>query len=322
MTVSNDKTFPDTAVFPYDRVLPAGKGTVKQGKVVGIEHAKGTEGGQIVFEDGEKLSYDVLVLATGSHWPGPLDFPDDKAEWKQFVDQWRDKFGAAKDVTLVGGGAIGVEFAGELRDEYPEKKITIIHAQPHLLNPAYPDKFRLRLENGLKKRNIELVLDEFVETFPESGSGELVLRSGKKIASDCVVHTGGPKPNTEFIAASLGDDVLSADKRIKVTPTLQLPTHPSIFAAGDIIDWNEQHQAAKTTGHAGVIVANVLSYIVDQPLTKEYKGSPEVIIVTNGKTGGAAFLPFLWGIVLGDWFARTIKSKGLLLGMAKSNMGY
>ena len=50
----------------------------------------------------------VLVLATGSRWPGPLDFPDDTKERDHFVDQWRDKFREAKDVTLVGGGAVGI----------------------------------------------------------------------------------------------------------------------------------------------------------------------------------------------------------------------
>ena len=85
---------------------------------------------------------------------------------------------------------------------------------------------------------------------------------------------------------------MSADKRVKVTPKLQLPSHPSIFVAGDIIDWPEQHQTAKTAGHADVVTANVLSYIADKPLTKEYKGSPEIIVVTFGKVR-FAFLSLL-----------------------------
>lgn len=80
-----------------------------------------------------------------------------------------------------------IEFAGELRDEYPTKKITLIHGQSELLNPAYPSKFRTYLAKQLQSRNIDLVLDEYAESFPEFGPGEVVLRSGKKITSDFVV---------------------------------------------------------------------------------------------------------------------------------------
>jgi NADH dehydrogenase FAD-containing subunit len=58
MSVSADKEFPSTVVFPYDRVLPPGKGTVRQGRVVEIQENKGGAGGNIVFQDGDKLAYD------------------------------------------------------------------------------------------------------------------------------------------------------------------------------------------------------------------------------------------------------------------------
>lgn len=61
----------------------------------------------------------ALVLATGSKWPGPIDFPEDETDLHQFVAQWREKFRAASDIVIVGGGAVGVELSGEIRDEYP-----------------------------------------------------------------------------------------------------------------------------------------------------------------------------------------------------------
>lgn len=50
----------------------------------------------------------VLVLATGSKWAGPLSFPDGKSDHEVFVRQWTDKFRDAKDVTLIGAGAVGI----------------------------------------------------------------------------------------------------------------------------------------------------------------------------------------------------------------------
>ena len=93
----------------------------------------------------------------------------------------------------------------------------------------------------------------------------------------------GPRPNTTFIASSLEPATLTDSGYVKVTSKLQLPTYPSIFAGGDIIDWPEQKQAGKTRGHASVVVPNVLSFLADQEPSKHYKGSPEMIVVTNGK---------------------------------------
>jgi NADH dehydrogenase FAD-containing subunit len=68
-----------------------------------------------------------------------------------------------------------------------------------------------------------------------------------------------------------------------VEKTLQLPTHPAVFAVGDIIDWKEQKQAAKANGHGPVVVANVVNLLAGRPVQKEYGGFPEAIMITNGK---------------------------------------
>lgn len=115
-----------------------------------------------------------------------------------------------------------------------------------------------------------------------------------------------------------------------------------MFAAGDIVDWPEEKQFGKTVGQAAVVAENIISYLASKPLRKEYTGSPEAIILTNGKvwvsasfsinvadcfrfhqrqSSGAAYLPFLWGLVFGPWFARIVKSKTLMLGLVRSKMG-
>ncbi|KAK0466219.1 uncharacterized protein EV420DRAFT_1510619 [Desarmillaria tabescens] len=43
--------------------------------------------------------------------------------------------------------------------------------------------------------------------------------------------------------------------------------------------------------HAALISANVLSYLDGKPL-KEYKGSYELILVTNGKNDGATYFVY------------------------------
>ena len=92
-----------------------------------------------------------------------------------------------------------------------------------------------------------------------------------------------------MIVESLGEDVVTARKHVKVLPTLQLPSQQSIFALGDIIDWKEQKQAFKAGGHASIITANILSLLNGSKPQKNYKSGPEMILVTNGKVGFDVF---------------------------------
>lgn len=70
---------------------------------------------------------------------------------------------------------------------------------------------------------------------------------------------------------------------VKILPTFQLPGHSNIFAAGDIIAWKEQKQAAKAAAHAGVVVKNVLAVLKGQSPPSQYQGSYEIILVTIGR---------------------------------------
>ena len=61
---------------------------------------------------------------------------------------------------------------------------------------------------------------------------------------------------------------------------------------GDIIDWSEQKQAAKVGAHASVVVANILrirSGSNGAGVQEQYKGSPEMIVVTFGRVRSLSF---------------------------------
>jgi apoptosis-inducing factor 2 len=123
----------DLILMPYADFLvapkphPSGtekfKGTIKIGKAVSFTSED--NGGEVVLEGGERLPYSILVIATGNTWNGPLNLPDgDFVNSKTYLDEWRAKFQAAKDVVLVGGGSVGVEYAGEILDFYPVRSPT------------------------------------------------------------------------------------------------------------------------------------------------------------------------------------------------------
>ena len=70
---------------------------------------------------------------------------------------------------------------------------------------------------------------------------------------------------------------------MKVRPTLQLESHSSIWAVGDILDFAEGKRATKAQGHFNVLVPNLLAFLRHRNAKlKTYTPTPENIVLTNG----------------------------------------
>ena len=109
MTTTAEGKLEDTVLIPYDNLLVNGNGTIKVGRVTAIEQGKESQaGGSVVLSTGEQIHYDILVLAPGSDWDGPLAFPDDRAAVLEHIRSWRRKFENASGIILAGGGAVGI----------------------------------------------------------------------------------------------------------------------------------------------------------------------------------------------------------------------
>ncbi|KAF9002191.1 FAD/NAD(P)-binding domain-containing protein [Cyathus striatus] len=321
LLVSDADNLEQKIFFPLDKVFFGNKGTFVQGKVTAIEKQARVRGGQVHLSNGEKIRFEILILAPGSKWGGPLGFPDEKEKLSAYIAENRAAFKEANDIVFVGGGAVSIEFAGEIKDIWPSKNITIVHGDRMLMNKAYPERFRKALEKAVRSRDIKLALNDYIDEFPQDGIKEVKTRGGNVIKADLVLSTRGTKPNTDLIVSSLGQDVVTANNLINVRPTMQLVGHEEIFAMGDAVDLPEQKQLVKAAAHAEVIIANVLLLLRGQAPTKVYKGSKELIVIPIGRDGGSGYLPFLWGIVIGNWFTRLVKSRGLFIDYSKKNLG-
>ncbi|KAF8178481.1 hypothetical protein BJ912DRAFT_983962 [Pholiota molesta] len=318
MVVSAEGNLEDTILLPLGEKFNTGNKKLIIGSVTSIVE-KDNQGGHVVLDNGEKVEYSILILAPGTRWEGPLDLPNTKAEAVEVINSWRSRFAKAENIVLVGGGAVGLELAGEIKDIGPNKSITIVHGQPLYMNGAYPQRWRKYINKQYSRRGINGVLGDYVDNV-EIKEGYVTTRSGKQIKADLVVLARGGGPNTNFVA-SLGQDVLTASRTIKVEPTLQVVNHPRVFAAGDVIEWDEQKQIPKAQAHATVIKENILILLgLSTKKPVNYKGSIEMIIVTNGRSAGNGYLGILWGITIGNWLSALIKSKHLLFDMLKTNM--
>ena len=207
MTTTAEGKLEDTVLIPYDNLLVKGNGTIKVGRVTAIEQGKESQsGGSVILSTGERIQYNILVLAPGSEWEGSLAFPDDRAAVLEHIRSWRRKFENANGIVLAGGGAVGIgttlftsiasfvldltflfsylEYAGEIKDAFPQKKVTIVHSDSMLLNATYPNKYRKRIEKDITSRGVNIVFNDYVDDF-ESASPK--TRSGRQLEGDLVV---------------------------------------------------------------------------------------------------------------------------------------
>ncbi|KAG5635072.1 hypothetical protein H0H81_012541 [Sphagnurus paluster] len=286
-SVTNDETLKKDITLPYDKIFANGNGKFVEGTVKSFQASK--EGGSVTLESGEVINYHVLLLSQGLSWNGPVAFPRNTTGVKEHIDTIHNQLSKAKHIVLVGGGAVGIELAGEIKDEWPEKKVTIVQGDKMLLNDAYPVKARKAMESSVRARGIELILDDYVDFAETETVNGISTRSGTKLSTaDLVVQTRGPSPNTAFVSEALGPSSLSSRGFINVRPTLQLTEYDNIFAAGDTIEWKEQKQSAKAAPHGALVGANILAFLNNVPL-KPYKGAVEMIVVTNGKASRLCF---------------------------------
>ncbi|KAJ3771369.1 hypothetical protein FB446DRAFT_645393 [Lentinula raphanica] len=295
-----------------------GVGTFVQASVSEIRFSDDGRGGTVILDNGKTVAYDVLVLATGSTLPHPIAFPTKSMEViEEYVKARQEEFASATDILLVGGGPVGIELAGELRDVFPSKSITILHRSSLLLNPVYPDRFELRYSNNSK----------IVTSLSSLGIVSLCqphqwTRSLKTVLLLTRIPTWGMRPNTAYLPS----DLLSPSGHVKVLPTFQLVAHPDVFAIGDMIDWDERKSASKIVhAHAPKTAQNVLLYLhlMASRESAKYKGSTEMIMISDGKlcTSGMGYLDILWGIIINGWIS-SFSSRDLAVSRLPRFTGY
>ncbi|KAG6878815.1 hypothetical protein C0992_007470 [Termitomyces sp. T32_za158] len=297
--VTREGGFDELIIMPYDQLLGNSNGQILIAEVKAIaEH--GSRGGTVTLANNEVIHWDVLVLAPGSRWEGPIAVPTTYRETKIWFAHWQAKFRRAKEILLVGGGAVACEFAGEIKDLDPDKKVTIVHCHERLLNKTYPNKFRDDVQQRVIALGVTLILGDVV---PEAAltSRKVVTRNGITLTPDLIVPCRGPHPNTGLLVSAFGHRVLTPSGHVRIFRTFQLPEHPHIFACGDIADLKEQRQIEKYQSHAAVVAKNVLSLLKCQPAQENYKGRPEIFLLSLGKVDKLhiildSILTDAWGI--------------------------
>ncbi len=191
---------------------------------------------KILKTSGEDVQYDRLVLACGSEPVAPpipgLDmdgvFPVVKDV--NYLSSIQESLKDAKDVVIIGGGFIGIEFADEIKKSGVQN-VTIVEIAPHCLSLAYDDEFCIEMENHLISRGINIMSGAKVVSIAGEGTVDtVVLEGGKSIPADVVILGIGAKANSDL--ARQAELELSADGAVAVDRNMKT-SDDSIFACGD-----------------------------------------------------------------------------------------
>lgn len=236
--------------IPYDRLLRDGRVVV--GKAVRVD----TDDRQVVLATGERLPYDVVVIATGADYPEPARFTGTTTEEtiKSFAGHQR-KVAAAEHVLVVGGGPSGVELSAEIRLARPDARVTLAHAGTALLNSAGSQRAGRRALAWLESHDVEVRLDSFMS--PGNDFGTYRDARGNVIDADLSFWATGTTPNTLWLRLAGHGDWLNAAGHVKVDRRLRVEGRPDVFAVGDVNDATELKITPAALAQADLAAHNI-----------------------------------------------------------------
>jgi NADH:ubiquinone reductase (H+-translocating) len=212
-----------------------------------------------VLEDGSRIPYDQLIVATGTthsyfghdEWapfaPG-LKTLDDALEIRRrvliaFERAERESDAARRAAWLtfvvVGGGPTGVELAGtfaeiarhtlhgEFRHFDPHNaRVVLVEGTDRVLQAYTPD-LSLKAQHQLERLGVTVWVGRMVTGVDADG----VSLGTERLASRTVVWAAGVAASP--LGRSLGAPLDRAG-RVRVAPDLSVPGHPEIYVAGDL----------------------------------------------------------------------------------------
>ena len=269
--------------------------------------------GVVACADGATLEYDVLSLDVGPQVADAAAGGVDRhatavRPMERLLEGWGDALRRAREgsvgsVTVVGGGAAGVELAlameHRLRNECPfAPHVRVITAMPEIVPELAPGA-RRRLVACLEKRNIGCHTNG---TVTEVGRDYVRLASGLEFASDATFWATGAAPHAWLRASGLATDprgfVLTND-------CLQSVTDARVFAVGDCATQEGRRYARAgvfAVRAAPVLAQNLRAMAMDAPLARHASSRRYLAIVSaGGRRAVAAWNGFA---VSGAWCWR------------------
>jgi dihydrolipoamide dehydrogenase len=219
--------------------LTKGLESVLKGRKVVTFNGRGTvvdaAGRRLRVDDGtEIVGTKALILATGS---SPRSLPGIEFDGERILssDHVLDLDHVPARVAVIGGGAIGCEFASFLADVGSE--VTVLEALPQILTGVDKDAAEV-VVRAFRKRRIKVQTSVKVTGAERDGDGVVVRydagQGETELPVDIVVLSVGRRPRSEDIG--LDGSGVEVDQRgfVKVDGLMRTSV-PGVYAVGDLV---------------------------------------------------------------------------------------
>ncbi|KAJ2547188.1 hypothetical protein GGH95_006679, partial [Coemansia sp. RSA 1836] len=214
----------------------------------------------VQLASGASIAFDYVLIALGLSRFAPIGLRSStKTEFVAELAETHAMIQKAQSVAVIGGGAVGIELAADIKSDFPEKHVTLVHSRPLPVPGPFKDEFRVMVVDILQEIGVDVVLGErVVAQTPESGDmaysaecygqqpppehvgttsvdAELTLASGRTIRADLAIRCLGAHAKRGLLRLPLAPDVFGADG-IAVKDTMQIASdsYANIYACGDI----------------------------------------------------------------------------------------
>ncbi|TXD48033.1 NAD(P)/FAD-dependent oxidoreductase [Polaribacter sp. IC073] len=204
-----------------------------------------TKDQQLNFTNGETLTYDTLIIATGSKpnkfgWSGQdlegvigMYHKQDLEKLEKLAPDNK----ACNRAVIVGGGLIGIELAEMLRSR--KIPVTFLVREDSFWNGVLPAQESAMLNAHIKEHHIDLRLSTNLKEIKSDKNGRvksiIIEETGEEIACNIVGLTAGVTPNIAFLKES----GIEIGRGVKVNRFLETNIS-NVYAIGDCA---EQHEA-------------------------------------------------------------------------------
>ncbi|WP_327352439.1 NAD(P)/FAD-dependent oxidoreductase [Streptomyces sp. NBC_01304] len=261
--------------------------------------------GTVVLDDGESIDFDYAFLAVGSTVrPLPGTVPIGTWEGAEEAREALAALPAGSTVTVVGGGATGIETASEVAEARSDLKVRIVGSS---VAESYSGTARQLVRTGLERLGVDIVDDGVAEVTAGSGrfDGAVRLRSGAELASDLTLWAiVGGVPD---LAARSGLDV-DAEGLAIVDASLRSVSDERIFVIGDCAAIPGARMSCQSAGPQGSHAVGALVRLAKGEAPESYTPKYAARCVSLGRKNAVAQFTH------GDDSLKDSKVSGRVLG--------